>query len=329
MKKLFLVLVVLLAIVGFMLFNPGQKSGGGKCSTDNEFLEEGLVFHSGFEGGSKGSPEDAHEKITGVDTSFTSHNNWKKSFEEHPLFGNFKIWYEDKDATKSYAKIISEPDNEGNKVLHFWMNEPHIKYDVIKEKGRIQSSIVNNENLRSFYMKQRLFLTDDFEQVKSYPLKVNWLTIQEFWNDATGKKYPFRVTLNLRKLVKSEDELHFGTHAQTKEKGRWNDIWREENEDYVVPINQWITIETYLVEGDEETGRFVFEVTDESGKKVTIFDVTGYTHHPDDPCPDGFNRFNPMKLYTSDDLLNYMKDNGKTLQMYWDDFEIWANKKPM
>ena len=321
--------ILLLLIAFFFVSNMGPNKGSNKCSTDNEYLEEGLVFNSGFESGSVGTPAEAHEKITGIDKSFTSHNDWKKSFSEHPSFGNFKIWYEEKDATKSYAQIIDDPFNPDNKVLHFWLNEPHINYDVIKKKGRIQASIVNNRNLRSFYMKQKLFLTEDFEQLNFYPQKVNWMTIQEFWNDATGKEFPFRVTLNIRKIVKGEGDLNFGTHAQTKEKGKWNNIWKSVNEDYIVPVNQWITIETYLVEGNEDEGRFVFIVTDESGNKETIFDITGYTYHPKDPCPDGFNRFNPMKLYTSDDLINYMSENGKTLQMYWDDFEIWANKKPL
>jgi len=326
--KIILSIIILLVIFAFF-FNTGSKKGNNNCSTENEFLEEGLVFQSGFEGGSVGSPNNAHEKITGIDTSFPSHNNWKKSFSEHPLFGNFNIWYEEGDASQRYARIIDDPFNSNNKVLHFWMNEPHINYDVIKKKGRIQASIVNNNNLRSFYMKQRVFLSDDFEQLESYPKKINWLTLQEFWNDATSKKFPFRVTLNLRKTVSGNGNLYFGTHAQTKEKGKWNNIWDSINKEYAVPNNQWITIETYLVEGNETEGRFVFKVTDESGNKKTIFDITGYTYHPNDPCPDGFNRFNPMKLYTSDDLIDYMSENDKTLQMYWDDFEIWANKKPL
>ena len=171
-------------------------------------------------------------------------------------------------------------------------------------------------------------MPDDFEQLKSYPKKINWLTIQEFWNDATGKEFPFRVTLNMRKTTSEKGDLYFGTHAQIKEKGKWVNIWASINEEYEVPIGEWITIETYLVEGNENEGRFVFEVTDSLGDKETIFDITGYTHHPDDPCPDGFNRFNPIKLYTSDDLIDYMTEENKILQMYWDDFEIWANKRP-
>ncbi|MFT6679410.1 MAG: hypothetical protein ACJAZG_002090, partial [Granulosicoccus sp.] len=38
--------------------------------------------------------------------------------------------------------------------------------------------------------------------------------------------------------------------------------------------------------------------------------------------------FNPMKLYTSDELLNYMIANNGILQIYWDDFKLWKNHKP-
>jgi hypothetical protein len=47
-----------------------------------------------------------------------------------------------------------------------------------------------------------------------------------------------------------------------------------------------------------------------------------------DPAPDGVSDFNPMKLYTSRRLLEHMKSRGKTLQIYWDDFELWKNRRP-
>jgi hypothetical protein len=38
--------------------------------------------------------------------------------------------------------------------------------------------------------------------------------------------------------------------------------------------------------------------------------------------------FNPMKLYTSKELIDFMKSRGKTLQIYWDDYKLWKNKQP-
>jgi hypothetical protein len=44
--------------------------------------------------------------------------------------------------------------------------------------------------------------------------------------------------------------------------------------------------------------------------------------------PDGVGDFNPMKLYTSKGLIDYMKSQGKTLQIYRDDYKLWKDKKP-
>jgi hypothetical protein len=46
------------------------------------------------------------------------------------------------------------------------------------------------------------------------------------------------------------------------------------------------------------------------------------------PDPDGVSDFNPLKLYTSKGLIDYMHSRGKTLQIYWDDFKLWKGKRP-
>jgi len=35
-----------------------------------------------------------------------------------------------------------------------------------------------------------------------------------------------------------------------------------------------------------------------------------------------------LKLYTSKGLIDYMNSKGKTLQIYWDDFKLWKDKRP-
>jgi len=56
--------------------------------------------------------------------------------------------------------------------------------------------------------------------------------------------------------------------------------------------------------------------------------VTNFTHMTKDPAPNGLTGYNPMKLYTSKELVSYVKSQGKTLQIYWDDFKLWTNKRP-
>jgi len=59
-----------------------------------------------------------------------------------------------------------------------------------------------------------------------------------------------------------------------------------------------------------------------------IFDLHKITHNTTDPDPDGVSDFNPLKLYTSKGLIDYMNSKGKTLQIYWDDFKLWKDKRP-
>ncbi len=66
----------------------------------------------------------------------------------------------------------------------------------------------------------------------------------------------------------------------------------------------------------------------EGDEKVVVFDVHKVTHNSQDKNPDGVTDFNPLKLYTSKELIDFMRNEGKTLQVYWDDFKLWKNKRP-
>jgi len=67
-------------------------------------------------------------------------------------------------------------------------------------------------------------------------------------------------------------------------------------------------------------------ITSEGVEKQVIFDLTKVTHNSTDPNPNGVSDFNPIKLYTSKKLIEYMHGEGKTLQIYWDDFKLWKDK---
>ena len=87
-------------------------------------------------------------------------------------------------------------------------------------------------------------------------------------------------------------------------------------------------MEYYYKEGDADNGRFYLAIQPDGEEKQVVFDVNRYTHNSEEPSPDGVSDFNPLKLYTSKNLIDYMNDNEKTLQIYWDDFKLWKNKQP-
>ena len=231
-----------------------------------------------------------------------------------------------------FAKIIPEPGRPSNHVLHFWLKEPNVG----GSKGRIQGNLYGNRGLREFFQSVRIYLHEDFNTVRSFPKTVHWLTIAEFWNNITWNQtvpYRFRITLGIGKPVASVSDLYFILDAEDCElfpddRQKYSTVWAQTNKDVKVPIGKWFTMEYYYKEGDNQNGRFYMAITAENEERKIIFDVRKITHNTQDPSPDGVSDFNPLKLYTSKELIQHMNSNGKTLQMYWDDFKLWKNKRP-
>jgi hypothetical protein len=301
-----------------------------KISTSPQQQGE-LIFQTGFENDTviaKGADAD----IVGADKTLRDHNDWVKDLDNHPNIGNFNLQYQGGDSTMRFARIIPEPGHSNNHVLQFWLDEPNVD----GSKGRIQGNLYGNNGLKEFYQSVRIFLHDDFNTVRSFPKTVHWLTIVEFWNNITWSQtvpYRFRITLGLGKPVASVSDLYFIVDAEDCElysdgKQKYSTVWAETNRNVKVPVGKWFTMEYYYKEGDNQNGRFYMAITPENEERKLIFDIKKITHNTQDPNPDGVGDFNPLKLYTSKELIQYMKSNGKTLQMYWDDFKLWKNKRP-
>ena len=292
----------------------------------NENLNQELIFQSGYEN-CIGSPTDAHTDITGADLSFSENNDWTNDLEGHSNIDNFWIYYEGGASSQRYAKIIQEPGNPSNSILHYWLNQAYIPYGNSGSlKGRIQATIQGTA-LREIYFKQRLQLHTDLDTLQKVPETFGWFTIQEFWNDGPEEIHPFRISVNIVKPNATVNGLYFRVSGQTKiaNQDAWQDVWTTTNNTFMIPLGAWFTIETYFKEGDLNTGRFQVIVTDSSGNKFDIANITNYTYHPDDDNPDGLTKFNPMKLYCPDRLISPMNSIGKTIQLYYDDFEFWIN----
>ena len=291
-----------------------------------------LIFQSGFESNSRIVRRGTDSDIVGVDRSLRRQNDWTEDLDNHPDIGNFNVQYQGGDSTMHFARIIPEPGNPSNHVLHFWLDQPNVN----NSKGRIQGNIYGNDRLKEIYQSVSIFLTEDFNTVRTFPKEIHWLTIAEFWNNITWSHdvpYGFRITLGVGKPTSAEGDLHFIIDAQDCElfengKQKYTTIWAETNNDVKVPIGKWLTMDYYYKEGNNDTGRFYLSITPENEEKKVIFDLQKITHHTQDSNPDGIGHFNPIKLYTSKELIGHMKSNNKTLQIYWDDFKLWKNKRP-
>lgn len=291
-----------------------------------------LIFQSGFEPGSKVIAKGSDSDITGADKAFSDHNDWVNDLDNHPEIGNFNLQYQGGDSTMRFARIISEPGNPSNHVLHFWLDKPNVE----GSKGRIQANLYGNRGMKEFYQSVRIFLPADFNSVRTFPDKISWLTIAEFWNNVTWNQnvpYGFRITLGIGKPIAEESDLYFILDGQDCElfadgSQKYTTLWKETNQKIKVPIGKWFTLEYYYKEGDANNGKFYMTIQPDGGKKEIIYNLTKITHNTKDPNPDEVTDFNPIKLYTSKKLIDYMGSQGKTLQIYWDDFKLWKDKRP-
>ncbi len=304
------------------------------CAQDEPVVNNSgeLIFQSGFEPQSTIVAKGSDADIIGKDNSYSGHNDWVSDLDNHSDIGNFNLQYQGGDDSQRFARIIAEPGNPANHVLHFWLNDANVE----GKKGRIQANLYGNKGMKEFYQSERVFLTSDFNTVRSYPDKISWLTIAEFWNNITWSQsvpYGFRITLGIGKPVKEEGDLYFiidGQDCQLFADGsqKYTTLWSDTNNKVKVPIEKWFTLEYYYKEGNAENGKFWMAIHPDGGEKQLVFDLTRITHNTKDPNPDGVTDFNPIKLYTSKALIDYMRSKGKTLQIYWDDFKLWKDKRP-
>jgi hypothetical protein len=124
-------------------------------------------------------------------------------------------------------------------------------------------------------------------------------------------------------------DLFFGTGSQHQVDAKtFVDVWHEINERVPVPFGRWMTIETHFVEGNEATGRFYAAMTPDGGPRTVLFDIHHTTHHPANPAPTGLKQFSPIKLYTSAELVDWLKSRGLALEIDWDELELWQGRTP-
>lgn len=309
-----------------LIFSSCKKSIN--CGVPCDYNEE-LVFNGGFEGVTiEQNGTKAH--INGIDTAFTEKNNWD-DWDKGDDVPFFNINYEDGDISQRKADLVDDPIHPGNTVLHYDIKSTNVFKRNDPLKSRIQVQMVDMQCIREYYHTVDIMFPSDMAQLKSYPDKIIWLSIFEFWNNGnwTGERFPFRITVSLHKEKEVEADLHYNVHAQTfKKPNNFTDVWNETATNFAIPFDQWMELELYVLEGDENNGRFYMAVTPEGGTKEVLFDINNTTQHPKEKCPDGFTHIQPLKWYTSHDLTQYMKDEGKSLEVYWDDWQLWKNKQP-
>ena len=318
------ILKIVIPVVFILLVSCRKTSINCDCECNDA---EQLVFQTGFNGTQISERTTYTDEFKGIDTLALS--DWS-AFANHENIGEIFINYEDGDDSQRKATIETDPDDSSNPVLCFTINEPHIREGGHK-KGRVNTLLTGNKCFRELYQTIRLKLHSDMTVLKQWNEKFDWLTLFECWNnsDLHHESKRFRISVGLIKPNEGAgNNVYFHVSATQWKTTRWDVVWEQTNENVPVTFGQWMNIEMYVKEGDDNNGRFFLALISDTGERQILFDITGFTHHTSEKCPDGFTDFNPQKLYTSDDLINYMKDNEKKLSVYWDDWKLYLNKRP-
>jgi hypothetical protein len=237
------------------------------------------------------------------------------------------IQYTGGKSSQRHGKIIPEPANPKNQVLEFWIGEPWPASEN-QVKARVQANFYGfKPGYREFYQSVRVYLHPDLRALREYPSAISWLTLAEFWNDRYwgGDPYGFRITAGIGKPDASTRDLNFILDAQGPGARL---IWKAKNETVKVPLGKWFTLDYYFLEGDASTGRFYMAVTPDGDSRRVIFDVTGWTRNPTDPAPGGMTDWNPLKLYTSKEVVRFMQSKNARFAVYWDGYELWTHRRP-
>jgi hypothetical protein len=266
-------------------------------------------------------------EITDSSSSTDTITSWTE-FTNHPNIGTVQLSYEDGNTNQRFAQITQDSEDINNNIIQFTIKEPHINEGTLK-KGRVQCNINENNCITELSEKISFKLHKDLEYLLEWDKKVDWFTILEFWNNAdwTKEKYPFRITIN---LFKEENSHEFMFHIKGEYKKnckicKWHKQWEELNTEFIIPIDTWVNLELYLKEGDNNNGKIQLRASTQESEIQNIFNITNYTQHPKEKCADGFTHMQPFKLYTGEEIINYMKDAQKELTIYWDNFEFSLN----
>jgi hypothetical protein len=243
------------------------------------------------------------------------------------------IMYEGGDDKDRKARIVADPEDPANRVMHFWLKNARVPDQKKgKFKGRIQVNFPN-VNKTSLFMRYRLYLHPDVAFYTELPKQSTRFIVGSMWMGQVwkGHKHPFKLSLRIAKPKGVGTKLYFvaagGTYVGGDvRRGKWKDVWAEAGYNFEVPIGEWIDIEVGYKAGDKKTGRYYLGAKRARDSSfTTVFDVTNWTYNPQSPEPVPITNIQPIKLYSSGSVIDFIRKKGGVAQVYWDDFEAYDN----
>jgi hypothetical protein len=287
-----------------------------------------LVFRTGFEAGTVGVGGPDLKDLTGSDGTVPGPNDWVRDLEGYPSIGDFNIEYVAGSSGQRGAGLVDDPTGSvnpvtraKNRVLRFWTR----KAETAQYTARVQTQVYGNHDLTEATQRVRMYLHPDIRLLESYPGTVNWFTLQEMFPRPawTGTPDSYRMGLQIIKDGGAGKKFYFRWNAE--QQSPTVAYWSAKAQDAEVPFGKWFTAETYYRMGDKNTGRLTFSIAVDGGPMRTIIDVHDATTNANAPLTPLLD-WCPHKLYVNPLYIDYVTQRGGTVQVFWDDWELWAGK---
>lgn len=240
--------------------------------------------------------------------------------------GKFWIFYETVDLTKAKAEIVDAPLRNETKALHFHINEPNVIKNGNVEKARVQMQFLKEPGFKSFVNEVSVFLPKKMQVINDIPKPIKRFTLQEYWNDpVTLEGSVFTIKVGMEK--KTNGKMYMRLSSRDYYDSKFHEVDYFKNEDWLVPFGVWFSLKTEIVEGDEYTGHVKLSVKKQSDDDYTVLiDTTARTmsrvYALKQKEPHGFTSLHALKLYTSKELVEWMRELNTPLDVYYSNWKF-------
>jgi hypothetical protein len=177
-----------------------------------------------------------------------------------------------------------------------------------------------------YHSSHRMYLGTGLTELKYYPDLIHWFGIFEIWNQVlpgvsgTGSA---RWGIGINKDDGSGSPLYWRLEGQYMQAGGgkqpFDPLFPEvHNKTVPIPFGKWVTLDFYFKRGSGSNGAIKVTMTPDGGVTETLFNIKNHTI---DPRNSGLYpaAWQPMKLYTSKEILDWMRARGKAIDAWYND----------
>lgn len=272
-----------------------------------------LLFEDDFEGTSITYGTNSHQLV-----------GW--SLSSHPSISYLGF---NNSGTTAYAyqDIVPDPAGTGRSVLYA---ESIDDDTAVSATSRAQMSINISTSHSVYHSSHRMYLHPDLDALRNRVEKQDWFTLFEIWNahnaawdgDPAGSaRWSFTMYKNAgagQPFIWKID----GQYRQPEAVKEDHLLGPHYNSTVPVPLGQWFTLDMYMKRGEGTDGHLVIKITPDGGAQQVLFDIHENTQYPGRP-EFQLKSWQPFKLYTSDIVMDWMRGQGKTIGVYYNDFKFY------